>query len=1313
MAMTLEEFAASQAAPRMSLEDFAAAQGYVQKPSIGGFVRELGGKIAKGMASEAVGLADMALGAPGVVAGVAGDIAGRVQGMVTGEDGRALGQEYSQKMQNLGGMPWAQPLRGAVAGTAQVAGVENPLPESGFSEMLGAGIEKASTGIESATGIPAADTQSVVGAAMAGLGGRMATAGGRAIAKKLVEQPPDALSPLAYKNAAELNASRTVADTPQGAAAAGGATLDAATILGTNAEAVAAKEVAQLKTLKKSGFLGADGKPLDLETAQRTPTQEKTVVPTEGKPLAEKLAADTEAQASATAAVSAAQSIIDEAGASRLTDPALKEQVLKSIALTGGIIALQQLDPSLTDNAAMLGGAALATKGVIHPKLFTEIFKSFNESVVVDAAGTLKPLYHGGVGLADGMPSKGYGLYADGLYLTENITRANQYGRAGAVYPAYVNIRNPMTAEAYAERFGRGTISRAESKARTALLLSEGYDGIIDNINGKTWEAVAFKPETQVKSAISGITPKEQTLATDEILRKKTAEFNKYEQGAADPELLGKLAAAGTGAAIGYSMAEDNKIGGTLAGAFLGGLAPRYGKAAGHAVLDATRIALSGHPIEGMKQLIPGPISAATADDTRFRIKKEMDTAEISIRRDALERSRLSNNIIDTVPDAARRAAIAHAIEGQPGIALTAKELSAAKDVMAFFEGIGKRGIDAGVIKELLPNYVTHVYGKAAVPIIEEWMQVRQQGATTSLYGKTRVGPPTIAQVNQIMAAKGLPPIMTDIAEIIEQYGSSLSKAVANRELINTLKQRTVKVQNGAFTADIPLIQTTATAPHNYQAFGKQGLSAHPDIIPALKFAFEANSAPAVMRAIEAINTAGKRSAVSLSLFHAKNIVDAMAGAAKLQPGTIAKGAAIGAAGGAVLGEDPILYAQIGAGLAMAYPGFKIGVQAALPKVFGENPYVKALRKNDPAMAKLIDMSIQGGLEYSLKSGPLAVTEVGQDFYSGLKWLQQQVDATVPGAGKGVEAVAKLNHAVDGFMWERLHTGLKLQLFAEKYETLTLNNAKAHAADSRVPLLAEKVLAERAASFTNDIFGGLNWRRIAEEATTRWGRDLAASVYSPNGQRVMRLALFAPDWAISTVRAATKAAGRLTGETPGTNIKGLYKPETVADLHRQYLLRAGLYYGTVADGLTYAFTGEHLWDQKDWTYIPLGDGRKMQYSKHTMEPAHLVQHPAQFAINKLGQVPREITNQLMGTEYLSPRYNDKMRTITAGPAMQGSRLGHVAKTFSPIGAQQLAGGGVDAGVAGALGVPIYGRTPEDWANLKAAERERRAQDAAK
>lgn len=755
--------------------------------------------------------------------------------------------------------------------------------------------------------------------------------------------------------------------------------------------------------------------------------------------------------------------------------------------------------------------------------------------------------------------------------------------------------------------------------------------------------------------------------------------------GKVDPKLLALMG----GAAAGVYLDQDSPLVGAFLGALGTGAAIRFGSGAATATFRATQAALKpGTPWErmtaGVKELTPGPISRLAAEDTRLRVKDEMDAAEVYVRREEYKRNVAITKIVEALPAKADREAVVHAIERGSFQGLSPKQVAAAQQVKAFFSDAGSQGLAATVLDDLIPRYVTHVYGRDAVPFIQQLMAQRTSGAMSTVFGKSRRGPPTIAEINQFMLERGQKPITADPAEIMEIYGASLSKAVANRTLVDTLKARTTPMEDGyGKKSEVPLVGAPGKMPKNYVSFGRQNLVAHPDIVPALRFAFDSESPVAAIRAIEAVNVAAKRSAISFSLFHAKSLVDAMAGAAKLNKKNLAIGAGAGAAYGLVTGDDPVTYAQIGAGIMMAAGGLKIAGQSVLPKVFGENPYVKALRKGDPAMAKLIDLSFQGGLKYTLPRGELAVSDVDSGFYRSLKWMQGEADKIIPGSAKAGDALAKVNHAVDKFMWERLHTGMKMQVFAEKMEELTANNAKA--AEKGGKLRTEKELAEIAASYANDVFGGLNWRRIAEGVKSRWGRDLTFGALNPAGQRVMRLAMFAPDWTLSTTRAAAKAFGE------GSGVKGLANARELADLHRQYIARSAFYYLMVGDGLNYAFTGHHVWDNKDPTFIELPDGRRMQYSKHTMEPVHWLTQPVKQGLNKLGQIPKEAINQMLDTEYLSPR-TDRTGSVVAGPKMKESRPQQALQSMSPIGVQQLSEGGAAAGVMGALGMPIYGKS---------------------
>ena len=191
----------------------------------------------------------------------------------------------------------------------------------------------------------------------------------------------------------------------------------------------------------------------------------------------------------------------------------------------------------------------------------------------------------------------------------------------------------------------------------------------------------------------------------------------------------------------------------------------------------------------------------------------------------------------------------------------------------------------------------------------------------------------------------------------------------------------------------------------------------------------------------------------------------------------------------------------------------------------------------------------------------------------------------------------------------------------------------------------------------------------------------------------MQLAMFAPDWTISTTRAFLGAFNE------GSGVKGLINPRTLADLHRQYIIRSAFFYAMAGDGINYALTGHHLWDNKDWTRLELGDGRTMQFSKHMMEPYHWLEHPGQQGLNKLGFIPKQLGEQALGVEYLSAK--GKM------PPMKDSPGGHLLKSLSPIASQQSVNSGIAGGAAGFLGVPIYGMTKAQ----REEQRRKRERDA--
>jgi len=171
----------------------------------------------------------------------------------------------------------------------------------------------------------------------------------------------------------------------------------------------------------------------------------------------------------------------------------------------------------------------------------------------------------------------------------------------------------------------------------------------------------------------------------------------------------------------------------------------------------------------------------------------------------------------------------------------------------------------------------------------------------------------------------------------------------------------------------------------------------------------------------------------------------------------------------------------------------------------------------------------------------------------------------------------------------------------------------------------------------------------------------------------------------------------------------LLKPQELSDLHRQYILRSALFYAAAGDGLNYAMSGHHLWDNKDWTRLEVGDGRTLGFNKHGMEPVHWLTGPGQQVANKLGYVPREAIAQITGKEYIS--------TSGKAPLMDTTlpgRLRHAAKGLAPISAQASMKTGSPANaVMGTLGVPIYGMTAEQRREEARKRWERKLMEASK
>lgn len=795
-----------------------------------------------------------------------------------------------------------------------------------------------------------------------------------------------------------------------------------------------------------------------------------------------------------------------------------------------------------------------------------------------------------------------------------------------AAYGAYLN--DAMNREAIAKDEVQAKADSLEETSRQ----QEASRMAAERQEGK----VPTPPEKPTYDQIKPILDKPGFQRTPEDIL-KLRQFNR-QGGQIDPKVLARMAAVGIGATAGAYLDPQDK----MESAILGGVAGFLG------AKGIEKAATSGDAIR-----------TAFSPSEKISIKEFGDSYEVRLARGARQVWQQTSDIIDLAPSAESQAKITHWLQGDKSIPLTDKEYAAATKARAFFDTMGQEGVRTGVLGNLLPDYVTNLWdleGKNA-PV---WNKITTGMSPNSKFNLQR-------KIASLAEGKklGLTPVTENISTIMGIYGNSLIKTMANRQLTESLKNTPV----AGSTAK--LMMPVASAPKEYVQLDHpslQNLRVHPDIAPSLKFFYNARDPKGIVAAIEALNFASKRAAISFSLFHNKSLLDAFIASESIHP---------------KLPLVPNLLAPL-----------KLGGMLS-----GTDFYLQQLRKG--GLGDIIDKGLEGGLKFGFEKGKLVDEDVGGNFYEGMRNLQAAVDSVVPGAGKAIKGIENVNHAVDTITWERLHPSMKLNIFAKNYETLRLNNAAAHAKDPSIPLKTSKQIAEISADYANSSFGGLNWRRMAENAKTQLGREAAMKTFGPEGRRLMQFMMFAPDWTISTTMAALKAFGKgseihgkgVLGKA-GAGLKGLVSPQELADLHRQYLIRSAVYYLTAGNALNYAMSGHSVFQNKDPTFLELGDGRRMQFSKHAMEPIHWLEKPGQTALNKVGLVPGEIATQLSGREYLSTTGAPEMDTSGYG------RLKHAGKRFLPFSASSK---DLGSSVAGSVGFPIYGMTEEQ----KRADRQQR------
>lgn len=679
-----------------------------------------------------------------------------------------------------------------------------------------------------------------------------------------------------------------------------------------------------------------------------------------------------------------------------------------------------------------------------------------------------------------------------------------------------------------------------------------------------------------------------------------------------------------------------------------------------------------------------------------------------TIRSGRLATQRLAWQLEELVKDPKAREPIIHYIQGDTSIKLSPEQLQLAATLENIFKTMGERGQKAGLLPDdLLENYITQLWTALNKNDGIVRNMIRSLGKSNmfeaGMSPRTRFAMERVIPSYKEGMARGMIPTTLDPIKIMQIYMDNLTKAIANKNLVAALKRDKTMDGQPLVIRDTPeeiaaqIRQAAAIVDKQWAGGGEiakdirdfairkapkeyvtidhpqmRGLKVHQDIAPTMKWLFDAPPG-ALTKLGYAAAVAAKRGIFSYSLFHVKALADAMAG-------TSVRGWV--SVGKSILGRSDGAY--------------------------------QMLRKG--SAGDVIDLLVQNGLNVLEKPLEGDITP----FSNALKLLEEK-NPIIGIPAKGALIVAE---AMNTFLWSTVFPTFKVAAGMAAFEKVLKDSTN----PSLAMRMSDKVLGKRkanlsradaariTASFVNDIFGGLDWFSMANEVNNAVGRKLALAVTSPQGRRMLQILQLAPDWTIATTRAMLKA------------IPGISQRE-IAALHQGYAVRSVLLYLTLGTALNYYFSGHSIFKNKDWTMIDLGDGRKMQLSKHFMEPIHWLLNPGQQALNKLGWVVKEPIEQAMNQQWLSAKGAPPIRTtrkdedpVEAFVRKSGQTLAHSAGGVMPIAGQTAYDlgllrldpdlSGLTPTLAGFFGFPIYGKTDEQYVRAAGERAESAGKDRA-
>src|SRR5574337_499603 len=567
------------------------------------------------------------------------------------------------------------------------------------------------------------------------------------------------------------------------------------------------------------------------------------------------------------------------------------------------------------------------------------------------------------------------------------------------------------------------------------------------------------------------------------------------------------------------------------------------------------------------------------------------------------------NNINDLVKDPKEQEVLTQWLQGND-VQLGKEGMAAVRQLRGIFDRWGELGVKYGVLSDLRDMYAPGM-----------WKE------TQSLYGRISGGSRKAHKIFQDYKEgkeAGYTPITENALALAHHYVKGMMLAIGRKQLKEVLEEKGMIVQG----------QHQGFVPVNLK--GLEEYTVDPSIAEELHFAYASKNVYTGLAKLEGLSYALKRNALGYSLFHPFTLYTTM------------------------LIMHPDKFAVTGRFARMA-------VNSLLPQKFMDKlpegvknyftiPELQLLRDQN-VNPEVIEQLAQGHVQLTLGHEHPIVEESG-NLYNFTREISQFFEQNFPMGVPVVNGFIRLNKAIDHFTWQGIHTGFKTMLFMHEFNELRKNNIEAHELNpSKYPLRTSQEIAHDAGLSVNVLLGGLNWRDLAASTKNQLLRTGLMKLIKPTSRRVWHQIQLAPDWNTSTIASWTLALGKNTG------LRGLIKPQTLADLQRQYILKAALYYGILANGLNMHWNnGKPIWENEDPTTIVLPDGKKLQVGKHLFEIIKWGMQPRQEFINKQNISLKELEEQALQVEYIkvggdSPKMKDSLK--------------HLLKIFRPISVSNL------------------------------------------